>query len=449
MIVTGPKSAGKSTFAKLLINQLLTEKVDKKKSGRNNNNNCVAVLDLDPGQPEFGPPGQVSLVQVTEPIFSPSFCRPLLSIGHGSDTHIIRSHTLASVTPASDPELYLAAITDLITHYRNRIGSLPLVVNTPGWVQGTGLDLLTSLIESIRPSHVLYMASGPLDVIESLQASFKHGEITILPSQTTQYTTRTAAQLRAMQVMSYFHSETSTERQEWNTEPLSMLPPWKVQFSGAVSGILGVICYDYQAPPNVLADAINGTVLALVEVESPVALSTENKDQTPISSWKAIETDAIAATPEGVPYIQPGWALNPKHSQTIGLALLRGIDVANRSLQLLTPVSDERIRQINEKGGRIVLVSGKFDPPSWAYTEDLYRQSLNTTDEGDNEDVDEEMDIIDEDEAVDSEHEPHQEDLETASAPTPWIEVLRGNQKRGTASRVWRVRRDLGRNNAN
>lgn len=410
----------------------------------------MAVLDLDPGQPEFGPPGQISLIQVNKPILSPSFCRPLLPIVSGLATQVVRSHTLASVSPASDPDLYLAAIADLFTHYRNRLGSLPLVVNTPGWVQGTGLDLLTSLIESVRPSHVLYMASGPIDVIASLQASFRNGEVTKLPSQTTQYASRTAAQLRAMQVMSYFHCGTKTELQEWNVEPLSALPPWQVQYSGPSSGILGIMCYDYQSPANVLADAINGTVLAIVEVESPMALGFGDREGDSRQSWASITSNAISATPEGIPYIQAGWVLNPKHSQTVGLALLRGIDTSNQVLQILSPISDDRIRQINEKGGHIVLVSGKFDPPSWVYTEDLYQQSA-TTDNGDGTDAnaDEEMDIIDEDEAIDSDHEPHQDGLETASVPTPWIEVLRGNQKRGAASKVWRVRRDLGRNNTN
>lgn len=451
IIVTGPKSAGKSTFGRLLTNQLLTEKSDKRQK------NSVAVLDLDPGQPEFGPPGQVSLIHVTEPVLSPSFCRPFLPSTVGVNTSVVRSHTLASVSPASDPDLYLAAVADLVAHYRNRLGNLPLVVNTPGWVQGTGLDLLTSLIDLARPSHVIYMASGPIDVIESLQASFRSGEVTKLPSQTTQYTSRTAAQLRTMQTMAYFHSGANTGSQARSIKPLSAIAPWQVCYSGPAPGILGIMCYDYQAPANLLADAINGTVLAIVEVENFSAIQSINignmvkasdsdgmdLDKETSRSTGNIANGTTAVTPEGIPFIQSGMTLDPKHSHTIGLALLRGIDTHNQMLHILSPVSEERVRQINEKKGQIVLVSGKFDPPSWAYTEDLYHQSSSTNED----DADEEMDIIGEDEAVDSEHEPEQADLETASMPTPWIEVLRGNQKRGTASRVWRVRRDLGRGN--
>jgi polynucleotide 5'-hydroxyl-kinase GRC3/NOL9 len=454
VVVTGPKSSGKSTFGRLLANQLLTDRLEKKQTSR------VAILDIDPGQPEHGPPGQISLVRITEPVLSPAFCRHLLNATPASRDILLRSHTLASVSPASDPDLYLAAVADLVTHYRNRIPSLPLIVNTPGWVQGTGLDLLTSLIESARPTHVIYMALGPVDVIDSLQTSFKSGTITKLPSQTSQYMSRTAAHLRTMQTMSYFHGVVKSGVQVWNSEPLSATPPWCVRYSGLTPGILGIMCYDYQAPPEILAEAINGTILAIVEIENPQALRLIDPNSTKVVAGQdKMELDGeiprayqdtldhvILHTPEGIPIIKSGVSLDPKYSHAIGLALLRGVDTKNQVLQLLSPVSEDWIDQVNERGGQIVLVSGKFDPPSWAYTEDLYRQSSSTNDDDDIDD--EHMEIIGEDQALDSDHENNNTDLDSASVPGPWIEVLRGNQKRGTGSRVWRVRRDLGRSNS-
>ncbi|ETS73745.1 hypothetical protein PFICI_14691 [Pestalotiopsis fici W106-1] len=452
-IITGPKSAGKSTFGRLLANQLLTDERSGKKQ-----HSGIAILDLDPGQPEHGPPGQISLVRITEPVLSPTFCRTLPESTPGSGRSIVRSHTLAAVSPSSDPDLYLSVVADLVTHYRNRFASLPLVVNTPGWVQGTGLDLLVSLIETAKPTHVVYMAPGPLDVIETLQASFRSGKVAILPSQISQYTSRTAAHLRTMQTLSYFHSEAKASVQTWNPEPLSALMPWCVRYSGPSPGIIGIMCYDFQAPVDILADAINGTILAIVEVESsmafqsnkskgaenPSSLDDMDLDQTSPRFAKKTGDQLVTHTPEGIPIMQSGVTLDPRYSHTIGLALLRGIDTENHVLQLLSPVPDERINQIVEKGGKIALVSGRFDPPGWAYTEDLYYQSSTVNDV----DVDEQIDIIGEDEAIDSDHEPSSTDLESASMPTPWIEVLQGSQKRGNGSRVWRVRRDLGRTNS-
>lgn len=452
-IITGPKSAGKSTFGRLLANQLLTDE----RSGKPQHSG-IAILDLDPGQPEHGPPGQISLVRITEPVLSPSFCRTLPESVPGSGRFIVRSHTLAAVSPSSDPDLYLSAVADLVTHYRNRFASLPLVVNTPGWVQGTGLDLLVSLIEIAKPTHVMYMAPGPLDVIETLQASFRSGKIALLPSQTSQYTSRTAAHLRTMQTLSYFHSETRAGVQTWNPEPLSTVSPWCVRYSGPSPGIIGIMCYDFQAPPDILADAINGTIFAIVEIESNMAIQPNKNrgadnlsnfddtglEETTLRSIKKTGDPLIATTPEEIPVVQSGVTLDPRYSQTIGLALLRGIDTENHVLQLLSPVTGERINQVIEKGGKIALVSGRFDPPGWAYTEDLYYQSSTVN----NVDIDEQIDIIGEDEAIDSDHEPSSTDLESAAMPRPWIEVLQGSQKRGNGSRVWRVRRDLGRTNS-
>ncbi|KAK6842790.1 hypothetical protein PG987_003650 [Apiospora arundinis] len=75
VMVTGPKSSGKSTFGRLLMNNLLTY---YSTASKRQHANGVAVLDLDPGQPEYCIAGQIGLVHVTEPLLGPSFCRPLL-----------------------------------------------------------------------------------------------------------------------------------------------------------------------------------------------------------------------------------------------------------------------------------------------------------------------------------------------------------------------------------
>ncbi len=501
-MVTGPKSSGKSTFSKLLANRLITYSSGASKNRRVPN---VAFLDLDPGQPEYGVPGQISLVRLTEPTLQPSFCHPL----PGTGFDVIRSHSIASISPASDPDLYIEAARDLAAHYRNVLGTCSLIINTPGWIQGTGIDLLTSLTIDLRPTEVVYMSqAGPAEAVESLQEACKTAAFSTLPSQTTQYTARTAAHLRAMQTMSYFHAEADVESHHqhltrWNTSPLNTAPPWVVSYAGENRGIFGIMLYDYQAPPDLLADAINGTVLAAVEVESALAFrrrdllasgttraehcdggdattatdtdtdtrmvdldsdSDSDSDERPAPSFDELRTRLTVATPEGLPLVvvggggdgaaQGGTTLDPRYSRFVGLVLVRGIDVRNRALHLLTPVSAGRIEEIGAGGGEIVLVSGKLDPASWAYTEDLYyRRGSGGSGQGgsggdDDNDEDRPMEIVEDGtdaessgtEDIGSELEPG-----TDAGPTPWIEVLRGNQKRGVGSKVWRVRRDLGR----
>ena len=82
VITIGGKSSGKSTFNRVLCNHLHSWTPGKK---------CF-YLDLDPGQPEFGPPGQLSLVEVSAPILGPPFTHPAST--HSASYRIIRSHTI-------------------------------------------------------------------------------------------------------------------------------------------------------------------------------------------------------------------------------------------------------------------------------------------------------------------------------------------------------------------
>ncbi|KAK7988426.1 aminotransferase class I and II [Apiospora arundinis] len=446
VMVTGPKSSGKSTFGRLLMNNLLTY---YSTASKRQHANGVAVLDLDPGQPEYCIAGQIGLVHVTEPLLGPSFCRPL----PGSGVDILRAHTLASMSPDSDTDLYTAAAIDLINHYRNRLRNCPLIINMSGYVQGAGLDILTSLIDALKPTDLVYMAPEPVDVVRSLQESMQYGSFTELPSQTTQNNSRTAAQLRTMQTMSYFHAESRPGiapniHHEWNPNPLTMTAPWMVKYSGPSRGILGIMCYGTQWPDWLLADAIDSTVLAVVEIESPMAfqygLSEDSMDldlshdsQPPSSS----NGPPIVMTPERLPHINTETKLDPKYSQTIGLALVRAIDVKSDVLQILTPIPKTKIEEISERNGQIVLVSGKFDTPKWSYTEDLFHRAQTDT-TGENCE-----DIVKEDIELDPFGEGAQQggEVNLGPTPTPYIEELRGNEKRGAASKVWKVRRDLGR----
>ncbi|CAM1504231.1 Fc.00g018220.m01.CDS01 [Cosmosporella sp. VM-42] len=444
-LVCGPKSAGKSTFSKLLTNRLLTDRP------LGQNSPGVVVLDLDPGQPEYAPAGTLSLVHVTQPNLGTPFTHPG---AHETANRAIRCHALASVTPASDPELYLACATDLYGTYKKSLPDSPLIINTPGWILGTGLDLLSEVISNTEPDEVLYMSEeGPSETVEMLQGATKT-MFTELPSQQSEFTSRTAAHLRAMQTMSYFHLDDATQRAHgadgiksrlsWNPSPLSTIHPWLIRYSGPRPGVLGILSYDYQSPPELLAETINGMVLAAVEIEDPNAfrnLAADSMDHDAVDRQGAIPT--VLRTPEGLAYIpnHTDSTLDPRHSHTIGLVLIRGIDTKSQTLQILTPISLDRIKDIKSRGRDIVLVHGKFDAPNWAYTEDLYQRADN--DEGN----DGGIEITDEDTSEDdSDAEPEAVEKVSDIAAVPWIEILKRNEKRPVGSRVWRVRRDLGRN---
>lgn len=438
-LVCGPKSAGKSTFSRILTNRLVTRRPKASGSTSDPRQLGVAVLDLDPGQPEYALPGTLSLVHVTQPNLSPPFAHPSLE---SSAFRVMRCHSLASVSPASDPDCYKECAIDLYNEYQKTLNYIPLIINTPGWILGTGLELLDDIISYTSPNEVVYMSEeGPADTVDVLQAATKN-IFSTLPSQTAEFTARTGVHLRAMQTMSYFHSKApdtsqavGRRGQRWDSSPLTNVVPWRVQYAGQRSGVVGVLSYDYQSPPELLADTINGTVLAAVEIEDYKAYRglCDPGSTSP----------GVSRTPEGIPFIQnpDDSTLDPRYSQTIGLVLVRGIDVDKQSFQLITPIPLQRVQNIRKAWRHIVLVNGKFDTPNWAYTEDLYQRSAD-------EEVGTRALEVEQQDTSDDDSDMEPENVEEASDMTavPWVEVLKGHEKRPVGSKVWRVRRDLGRN---
>lgn len=477
IMLCGPKSSGKSTFAKLLVNRLLAVSVEDSKA-TNNRNAKVAFLDLDPGQPEYSAPGQLSLVYVQDPNFGPPFAHPMPA----SQSKVIRSHFLGAVSPALDPDLYMACALDLFTHYRNQLSrsqNCSLVINTPGWVLGTGLEILTDLIAKVTPTEVIYMSKeGPPEVVDALSDVNSSVSVFTLPSQVSEFTTRTAAHLRTMQYMSYFHlSQPDQKGLSWNPRPLTSMPPWEIRYAGENPGILGVMCYGEQPPASLLADTINGSLVAVVVIDDMTAIpgwrdasnnhkypaeadgDIEDGDSTKNDSGaQPLEYPLILNTPEEIPYFNPlnAITLDPSKSHNIGLALVRGVDTERRRIQVLTPISPREIEEINEAEKSIVLVSGKLDTPGWAYIEELTQKmalekSKKSIMAGGNE---RDVDVDDSDESDYDEESKvgnkgkagmQERSLGVGFEDAPWIEKLEGSQGRGIGSRVWRVRRDLGR----
>jgi polynucleotide 5'-hydroxyl-kinase GRC3/NOL9 len=511
VFLCGPKSSGKSTFGRLLANRLMTDRGGSKHTPWSS----VMILDLDPGQPEYSPPGVISLSKIVAPNLSPSFCHPTLSPAQG----LLRAHAIASVTPALDPAHFIECVLDLFAHYqRGPDAKCPLVINTPGWIQGTGLDILSELITSIRPTEVIYMSQdGPEETVNSLQSACTTAPpipFSALPSQPSEgSSSRTPLHLRTMQTMSYFHLRQTEPLPSWDPTPLTDMRPWRVRYAGKDRGFRGILCYDHQPAPELLSEAINGTILALVKVESRAAFrdllhgteaeadphpdanadthsiadadadletdpanntSTPNNPPTNTANpTPPQKTDITTTTPKpektkemttSIPLIPNplGQTLSPHHSHCLGLVLVRGIDAARSELQLLTPLSGAVLTSLRGGEEELVLVAGRFDTPSWAYCEGLYSgggggkgggeggkggggsegggdddgESEGESDEGGEEDGEDE----------ESEGEGKEGEDGGREVEVPWVEMLHGSQKRAVGSKVWRVRRDLGRN---
>ncbi|KAF8660532.1 hypothetical protein HU200_057635 [Digitaria exilis] len=147
--VCGPGNCGKSAFSRLLLNTLIAR---YKK---------VGYLDIDVGQPEFTPPGFVSLHVLEQ---------------QAKDLTILylrnpkRCFFFGDVCAQRNPKLLLAYIFELYDYFLKEFycfreignpkkSAIPLVINTSGWVKGTGLHVLTEMLKSVSPTHVIRVST--------------------------------------------------------------------------------------------------------------------------------------------------------------------------------------------------------------------------------------------------------------------------------------------------
>lgn len=153
VVITGAKGVGKSTCLRYCLNRML------------NITSTVAVLDADPGQPEYCLPGVLQLTVVAAPCLVPPHYHMQTDT---SQNQVVQSHYFGSVTSASNPNTYLRCVAELVTAYKDLLSNdkfnmLPLIVNLDGWIKELGFDLLTAILqETLRPDHVIQIAGDSL-----------------------------------------------------------------------------------------------------------------------------------------------------------------------------------------------------------------------------------------------------------------------------------------------
>lgn len=401
VLVCGPKASGKSTFCRYLLNHVLSPAPETENGYTNNDG--VAFLDLDPGQPEFAPMGQIYLAHLRAPFFGPPFTHPSLDDSH--DGEVVCSHHIGATSPKEDPDHYALAAMNLLDQYRSllaRFPQCPLIVNYPGWIFGQGLEVATWLIKCLGLSDVVYMSEkGPAEVVEPLQFAAHEARVpmTILPSQPTDYVTRSSAQLRSMQIQSYFHlsHQSGLTKPTWYGEPLSRTRPVAVDYAGAKQGVMGIMVMGSRISPDMLREVLEGAIVAVVAVKSPNAImgafSTQSPQENEDSKFDAEDVDMdtdeqsqqtlswhtadnIVRTQEKLPYLFAGSGsctpLDPKASNCLGMALVRSVNVPLCKLELSTPISSSRLREVIELGHQLVLVRGQIDNPNWAVSEEYH-----------------------------------------------------------------------------
>ncbi|KAI5817031.1 hypothetical protein BZA77DRAFT_245697 [Pyronema omphalodes] len=310
ILLTGAKSAGKSTLSRLLTNSLLR-------------NGPVAYLDLDPGQPELSPPGMISLTLLSSPLLGPSF------------THFThkpkptKQHHIGYPTPREDPGAYMRCVIDLLNTHRSQHPRVPLIINTFGWIKALGLELLTDIAQHAQVTDVIFLGGGGSAVAEVLGQGITFHELSSAASMATAQAGGmggsgrfSPADLRALQTAAYFHPE--------DFSPLTHMKPWVVPYPGAIAGI-DVLGEVIDAADT--RDAVEGTVVGVLLVEDVME---------PVMVGKGLPL-VVGVAPEG--------------AECVGLAVVRAVDTEKQEVQLLMPVTGEEIAGWGEK--QVVLQRGR------------------------------------------------------------------------------------------
>ncbi|KAF3780268.1 Polynucleotide 5'-hydroxyl-kinase [Nymphaea thermarum] len=214
VVVCGPKNSGKSTFARFLVNTLLTR------------HKMVGYLDTDVGQPEYTPPGCLSLHIIDRP-----------------------NHDISS---KSDPRAYIGCVTDLYDHFyeKHHRGSSgicgeacsPLVVNTPGWVKGVGYHILVDTLTHMAPTHVIQLRISEPDKNLPTGAFWLRGDqeamvdlINVDAAKQDVLIQKHARLLRELRTVAYFRqclpSDQNIDKYKELAYALAAHPPYEISIS--------------------------------------------------------------------------------------------------------------------------------------------------------------------------------------------------------------------------
>lgn len=443
ILVCGPKGAGKSTFCRILANALL-QKAPATGNRKVLGNEGVAFLDLDPGQPEYSPPGNLSLLLLQSWNLGPPFTHPTSGLNQ-----LVRAHHFGHVSAKEDPEYYYRCALDLLDHYRRMARgyrSCPLIINSAGWIQGNGLELLSELIHGMGLTDVVYLStSGPEDVIDTLQGATSRSDVAFhqLLSQSPDSATRTAGDLRMMQTLSYFHMsepEGSCHDMRWNPWPLTGVAPLVIHYAGPKQAILAFTILgdsvNIEFLDAFLESILDGCMVGVVVVDQDNGAIMPDYDSAgglgqneslPNHVADSAKHASILRTATEIPYIfssnHTTSPLSPNRSFSLGQGLIRGIDLNNKAIHLLTPIPTSTLQAHSRN---IVLVRGSLDTPAWAYREDFELEKAKRRVRDRRWDTDEGSDG---------------EDKRRWADRQPWAGIIDGGRR--SSAKVRRVRRDI------
>lgn len=146
VVVVGTTDCGKSTLCKVLCNYAVRK------------NWCPTMVDLDVGQGSIACPGSIGATPVDTPI----------DVEEGLPLEVPLVFFFGAVTPSENPELYKYLVGRLAAVLERRAAASPearaagMMINTMGWVEELGYELLLHSITTLRADVVLVVGQERL-----------------------------------------------------------------------------------------------------------------------------------------------------------------------------------------------------------------------------------------------------------------------------------------------
>jgi len=247
----------------------------------------------------------------------------------------VRAHYLGSVSPKSNPSLYLASIQDLVSQYSSlhdmADGTLPLVINTQGWVKGLGADLLAEIHRMASPSKIFDFSAPP-------DPSSSYGALAQLESPTTPClylqpmsqpadygpTRMNAADLRTLNLISYLHleaSQKSSERQWSFSRSLVTQTPFAVPWH--ILKPIRLLSSEHIVYEELL-NALDVSIVSLESLDDPHTTDSER---------------ALAYDPHP--------PLQAPRGSCLGLGIIRAIDKSASAFHMLSNLPSDALDKVN------------------------------------------------------------------------------------------------------
>jgi polynucleotide 5'-hydroxyl-kinase GRC3/NOL9 len=369
LMLCGPRNVGKSTLARHSINRLL------------NRYTRVAFLETDLGQCEFTPAGFVSLSIVTRPVCGPPH------------THLrapLRAYYVGDAAATVNPTQYRNHIVQLCRVYLNLLQQhtegdggrgIPIIINTPGWIEGLGLELLRDTLLCYQPKHIfeflplrqqqqqqqqplssesqlfgnvaeLYLVDHESEqkqqapLVHSLPPHAKvsrHGGLRLanqellpvqpgsLPSVVPPNGGVPASRLRALALTAYFGKRQTTHSVCFGSiaRLLAKETPYRVAFAD----VLVAVDSDVTGTGAALLDALNATMVGLCaapqqQQQQLKATGSSSSSSSNNNMLRRIDMDDAG------------------YCECFGLGIIRGIDAAARCFYVLTPLPRKALLRV-------------------------------------------------------------------------------------------------------